>query len=200
LWKNKNGDILYFSNFSQAENRPFLEKLMWFCFVLTGALSAIVIIFSLWEKFQKNPTITGLDTDFHNQEVTFPTVMVCPVLPYDENATKDLALAWLSQWQRDSNDTAEIESFLKDLSKLSYSKMYLMDQYDNEMLADTGFAPNELRKIIFIIAKKCNNTFAMCKYKDEEITCCDFFKPVFTENGFCFSFNSRYYDTEDLEY
>jgi amiloride-sensitive sodium channel len=37
----------------------FSEKFMWFCFVAIGAVAAFVIIASLWEKFQTNPTITG---------------------------------------------------------------------------------------------------------------------------------------------
>jgi acid-sensing ion channel, other len=43
-----------------AENgRNFCEKFMWFCCVSIGAVAAFVIIGSLWEKFQTNPTITG---------------------------------------------------------------------------------------------------------------------------------------------
>jgi hypothetical protein len=43
-----------------AENgRKFSEKFMWFCCVAIGAVAALVIIDSLWEKFQTNPTITG---------------------------------------------------------------------------------------------------------------------------------------------
>lgn len=64
---------------------------MWFCFTATGAVAALIIIVSLWEKFQTNPTITGLDTDFHNQQVIFPTIIVCPEKPYDANLTKTLA-------------------------------------------------------------------------------------------------------------
>lgn len=42
------------------EDRPFFEKFMWFCLVSVGATAAFVIIGSLWEKFQTNPTITGI--------------------------------------------------------------------------------------------------------------------------------------------
>lgn len=56
---------------------------MWFCFIVTGVISAIIIIVSLWDKFQTNPTITGLDTDFHNQLLIFPTIVVCPDDAYD---------------------------------------------------------------------------------------------------------------------
>lgn len=54
---------------------------MWFACVSIGTIATSVIIFNLWEKFQTNPTITGLDTDFHNWEVPFPAVTVCPQVP-----------------------------------------------------------------------------------------------------------------------
>lgn len=41
------------------KGRPFGEKFIWFCLVSIGAVAAFVIIGSLWEKFQTNPTITG---------------------------------------------------------------------------------------------------------------------------------------------
>ena len=50
---------------------------MWFCTTTVGLVAALVIIVSLWEKFQTNPTITGLDTDFHNWDVPFPALTVC---------------------------------------------------------------------------------------------------------------------------
>lgn len=65
--------------------RPIGEKFMWFCFTSIGAVTALVIIMSLWEKFQTNPTITGLDTDFHNQNVVFPTTVVCLEAAFDHD-------------------------------------------------------------------------------------------------------------------
>ncbi|KAI8428834.1 hypothetical protein MSG28_007489 [Choristoneura fumiferana] len=57
---------------------------MWFSFTAVGAVTTCIIIVSLWEKFQTNPTITGLDTDFHNWEVPFPAVTICDLNPVDE--------------------------------------------------------------------------------------------------------------------
>jgi Amiloride-sensitive sodium channel len=37
----------------------FGENFMWFSCVAIGAVAAFIIIASLWEKFQTNPTITG---------------------------------------------------------------------------------------------------------------------------------------------
>lgn len=58
---------------------------MWFVCVAVGAVATMVIIVSLWEKFQTNPTITGLDTDFHNWDVPFPAITLCLKSPGNES-------------------------------------------------------------------------------------------------------------------
>lgn len=54
-----NNSTLHGVRYIAEKGRPFGEKFMWFCFVSIGAVAAFVIIGSLWEKFQTNPTITG---------------------------------------------------------------------------------------------------------------------------------------------
>lgn len=49
----------------------------------------MVIIVSLWEKFQTNPTITGLDTDFHNWDVPFPALTLCQSVPSNITIIED---------------------------------------------------------------------------------------------------------------
>ncbi|XP_058811261.1 sodium channel protein Nach-like [Topomyia yanbarensis] len=169
------------------EGRPILEKLMWFCFVSTGAVAAIVIIFSLWEKFQTNPTITGLDTDFHNQEVIFPTVMVCPLEPYEEKVLHEMAFIVLANYE---NGSEHYEPFLKTLTRLSYGVMN--EAFLSKANLSSNKALSDLRVIVYKLAIPCNAVFGYCRYKDEPISCCLFFKPVYSEHGFCYSFNSRY--------
>ncbi|KAE8738754.1 hypothetical protein FOCC_FOCC015764 [Frankliniella occidentalis] len=124
-----------------AENsRPFIEKFMWFCTTVLGLVAALVIIVSLWEKFQTNPTITGLDTDFHNWDVPFPAVTLCQDNPSNES---------------------------------------LVDDYVN-------------RRVV----SRCN-VLLDCAYKGElDLDCCNFFSPIFTEHGFCYTFNLRFNETE----
>lgn len=56
-----NNSTLHGVRYIAEKGRSFGEKFMWFCFVAIGAVAAFVIIGSLWEKFQTNPTITGKD-------------------------------------------------------------------------------------------------------------------------------------------
>lgn len=55
-----NNSTLHGVRYIAETDRPFGERLMWFCFTVIGFISALVIIVSLWEKFQTNPTITGI--------------------------------------------------------------------------------------------------------------------------------------------
>lgn len=45
----------------------------------------------------------------------------------------------------------------------------------------------------------CESTLISCKYRDEDIVCCDHFQPIYTEHGFCYAFNSRFMSTATEE-
>lgn len=167
---------------------------MWFCFTVTGAVSALIIIVSLWEKFQTNPTITGtyrystyiyfeskwfvififigLDTDFHNQQVIFPTIGVCPIVPYDENRTQEIAystlgyfcflLMYISYLTSDNHFRAydpdvaiKIEPVLQMLTILSYTNIIQVakqrSKLSNPDVKKLGKFP--LRTLAFMVFK-----------------------------------------------
>uniref|UniRef100_A0A182QA18 Uncharacterized protein n=1 Tax=Anopheles farauti TaxID=69004 RepID=A0A182QA18_9DIPT len=178
------------------EGRPFFERFMWFCFVAFGFIAAVVIIFSLWEKFQTNPTITGLDTDFHNQQVIFPTVLVCPTAPYDEDAVRREALQYLGGYEEGSE---VYEPFLRLLTQLSYDNIREVAAMLSDMPSTQTLQTVNLRELAFRVAVRCNDTFASCRYKDEDIDCCEMFKPLYTEHGFCYAFNARYTNNWQVE-
>lgn len=54
-----NNSTLHGVRYIAETNRPFVERVLWFCLTAIGFISALVIIVNLWEKFQTNPTITG---------------------------------------------------------------------------------------------------------------------------------------------
>uniref|UniRef100_A0A1I8N4R5 Amiloride-sensitive sodium channel n=1 Tax=Musca domestica TaxID=7370 RepID=A0A1I8N4R5_MUSDO len=176
--------------------RPVGEKFMWFCFTSIGAVTALVIIMSLWEKFQTNPTITGLDTDFHNQNVVFPTTVVCPEIAFDHDRAFEVALSQLAD--NDYSLAGYIVPFLELLPSLSYETF-------NEAAVIASSVEMEavhqktLRQWAFESVINCEDVLTECKYRDEPIKCCEAFKPVYTEHGYCFAFNSRFQSTEDAD-
>ncbi|TDG40555.1 hypothetical protein AWZ03_013028 [Drosophila navojoa] len=172
--------------------RPIGEKFMWFCFTSIGAVTALVIIMSLWEKFQTNPTITGLDTDFHNQNVVFPTTVVCPEMAFDHAKAYEEVYKSLANY--DADKAHQITPFLDQLTSLNFDNIGEAEKLA-EGIPPEQLAEHTLREWAFRAQIPCESTLISCKYRDEDIVCCDHFHPIYTEHGFCYAFNSRFMST-----
>lgn len=72
-----NNSTLHGVRYMAEKGRAFGEKFMWFCFVSIGAVAAFVIIGSLWEKFQTNPTITGINKGWKTLNNSFERRKFC---------------------------------------------------------------------------------------------------------------------------
>lgn len=65
----------------------------------------------------KNP---GLDTDFHNQQLDFPTVTICPLVPYNLTILNETAYVYVGGHENSSYLNAPL---LEIISKLSYDNI-----------------------------------------------------------------------------
>ncbi|KAF2898253.1 hypothetical protein ILUMI_07924 [Ignelater luminosus] len=160
---------------------------MWFCCISVGAVATMVIIVSLWEKFQTNPTITGLDTDFHNWDVPFPALTLCPSIPSNITVIQD----YIERKMSDVKNKKDLTEFLQKLSLFSYEILADFKKYTSK-----GYVSNttNLRDFIFELMIPCEEMYEDCVWKADNYNCCKGFFPVFTESGFCYSFNSRHYE------
>lgn len=166
----------------------------------------------------------GLDTDFQNQQVFFPTVTVCPINAFSPSFLNDttssssdatlLARNDSESTGGDYNDESVDDGvvgdasnsedyylrFLKALPALSYDTLGTINETLRNVSQREEVRGKNLRQLAFKVGIKCDELFEICKYKDEEITCCEYFMPLYSEQGLCYSFNSRYYSTPDNEY
>lgn len=90
--------------------------------------------------------------------------------------------------------------FLKSLPALSYETLGTTYDTLKNISQKENVRDKNLRQLAFQVGIKCDELLEICKYKDEEITCCEYFMPLYSEHGLCYSFNSRYYSTPDNEY
>lgn len=175
-------------------DRPFAERFMWFLFTATGMVSALVIIASLWEKFQTNPTITGLDTNFQTTKMVFPTVLICPLEAFDDQAVTDVAFNHLSGG--DSDTSPEYEELLRQMMSLSVKNLEEFYATVRNITSTQEESPNistvKLRDLMFLVAVKCRDVFQICNFKETSLDCCEVFQPIFTEMGFCYGVNLKY--------
>lgn len=177
-------------------DRPFAERFIWFILTATGTISALVIIASLWDKFQNNPTITGLDTNT-TARMTFPTVLVCPEEPFDDEAVTELAFNQLGGQKSDLS--VDYEEFLRQLMRLTVNNLqdfYYAAQNITQVKGAATLNHLSLRHLLLQMRVKCEKVFEFCNFKETDLDCCDHFKPIFTELGFCYGLNLMYTHSE----
>ncbi|KAK7792769.1 hypothetical protein R5R35_004882 [Gryllus longicercus] len=166
----------------REEGRPFCERFMWFCFTSIGGVATLIIIASLWEKFQTNPTITGLDTDFHNWDVPFPAVALCPVHAGNRSAIEEYV-------QANYEGDPDVLEFLNAVANFSYRGI---PAFKNIVEKKKGMLTDKpLREYQKMFVKSCEGMFLKCELRAQSIDCCDYFLPMPTEVGFCYVSNSR---------
>lgn len=98
-----------------------------------------------------------------------------------------------------SDNFDELLPVLMALPRLSYDTFGSMQEAILNMSDGLDVSKHNLRQLAFKVAIKCEELLEICKYKDDEISCCDYFYPLYSEHGLCYSFNTRYYGTPEEE-
>lgn len=93
----------------------------------------------------------------------------------------------------------ELIPVLKSLPKLSYDTLDGTHEAVLNMSNELATKQFNLRKLAFEVGVKCEELLEICRYKDEEISCCEYFFPLYSEHGLCYSFNARYYGSPEEE-
>lgn len=166
--------------------------------MLIGFLLAFSITDKAWQKFQNNPTFTSLVLNQDEMRITYPSISVCPV-----SAANDIKVFELIKKSGiTENETQEIAELLKAIPNFSYGPKGLKSVVLSDLAANAieRLSINDLRSLAFHLALSCDKVFASCQFKNKSLNCCEEFKPVYSEHGFCYSFNSRYYGTSRDEY
>ncbi|XP_063230876.1 sodium channel protein Nach-like [Bacillus rossius redtenbacheri] len=168
----------------RQECRPFYERFMWFCFTLTGAISTLIIIASVWNKFQTNPTITGLDTDFHNWDVMFPAVWLCPLDSFNESQADKFIH---TMWPETEEESKKYRHVAQVLANLSFTNLYSI----RDVPPDVATKKKEMKRLLKQVVYRCEDLLTDCTFANLGFDCCSLWQAVHTEVGHCYAFNSR---------
>lgn len=128
----------------------------------------------------------------------FPGVTICPVDSFNANLLNETAFK--EDEGKEGENFEEMIPVLKSLPKLTYETFGMANEAWKNVSSNSEVkAVDGLRQLTFKYGIACEDLLELCKYKDEDISCCDYFMPIYTEHGFCYSFNSRYYGTPGEE-
>jgi Amiloride-sensitive sodium channel len=185
-------------NFKILNNFLLFVSLIWLAIMLVGVLLALSITIKAWQRFRLNPTFTSLILHQNQMKMVYPTVSVCPDSSEDENEISRL----IEKLGITSNETEELREFFKAIPNFNYGVKGLRSVVlsDGAKKIVDQLTSIDVRALAFKLAKSCDNVFSQqCKFKNDIISCCDAFLPIYTEHGFCYAFNSKVYGTEKKE-
>ncbi|XP_025197810.1 sodium channel protein Nach-like isoform X1 [Melanaphis sacchari] len=186
-----NQSTLHGVRYIAQSDRPLHERFMWFSFLSVGIVVTSIIIISLWEKFQTSPTITGLDTDFHSWDVQFPAITVCPKRPTSDEKVWEYVTSVYDN--NTDNERAEIFfKFVNEVASFSYENIQMFKQFSKY----NWLPKDKFKDLAYQVVYHCEDLLYDCTFKGEPYNCCLGFEPVFTEYGFCYSFNTKHVELD----
>lgn len=152
-----------------------------------------VLTISTFKIYRK---LTGLDTDFHDPVIEFPTITVCPLEPYNDTKVNMTAVTGVSNY--DYNLLERNTLLLQNLTSLTYDNMKEFDEYYNKYKVNLeSWKKKTLRKWAFAIAADVEEVFHSCKFRAAVMNCGEIFQTVYSEKGLCYSFNPRYHGVDE---
>lgn len=166
--------------------------------MLVGFLLAFIVTDKAWKKFQTNPTFTSLMLSHEGMKIIYPSVSVCPNFAVDPRKVAEL----VGKFGDISNQTKqELEEFLSAIPNFSYGSDGLKSFVFSDVVRRDvhRLALADPRALAFQLASSCYDVLRSCKFSNKEFDCCDVFLPIYSEHGFCYSFNSRVYGTSHDE-
>ncbi|XP_068081669.1 sodium channel protein Nach [Anabrus simplex] len=168
----------------KEKDRTFCEKFLWFSCTTIGGVACLIIIMSLWDKFQNNPTITGLDADTQTFIVNFPAVSLCPNSIVNVTAVEDFVVKYYK-------GDEFYKKFFLEVANMSYHNM---ENFKSLGRPENIKLPDDVSLADFIVkfARKCEDVISNCVVIGNDVNCCDVFKPQLTELGYCLAYNTRH--------
>lgn len=67
-----------------AKERHWLERVIWAVIVVISIYCSYAVCLSTWTRYQENPTVLTLETDYRHWTYRPPAVTICPAFINDD--------------------------------------------------------------------------------------------------------------------
>ncbi|XP_065363563.1 pickpocket protein 11 [Calliphora vicina] len=178
------------------------QRLFWFTFIVMGVTFATYVCSTTLISFLKDPTVTALNTQKYTVfNVPFPSVAVCSNNKFSREAILNYALD-ITLRSPDFNPPEYWQHKLKQLAGLLNTDSTDFDEalkLHNNLESVFGEAFNT-RKILKMLAPKCEDLIVKCFWAGEVIDCQEQFQLMSFVDGNCCVFNYQYKNHPDSLY
>ncbi|KAK9883368.1 hypothetical protein WA026_001541 [Henosepilachna vigintioctopunctata] len=175
-------------NYVVADGISIFERLWWILILTLCIGGCVYMITEIYIKWVESPVLVSLATkDTPINEIPFPAVTVCPEAKLREtcfNYSKVL-------------ENIKAGKPVSPSEQEGFDYMSLLCKPDNHKI--TPEKPETFDSEFFQFLYGCqsmNLSMGYCKWMNKHMNCTDLFKPIMTDEGICYSFNS--FDVKDI--
>ncbi|ALC40968.1 CG34369 [Drosophila busckii] len=100
----------------------FVERMLWFAFIIVALFSIISLSHRTWQRFQTSPMVISMDRNKLVWNTSFPSLTVCPHKRIDELKVEDYMIAHSEHFE-DEEDKEDFRDFIVKLASLTYDNL-----------------------------------------------------------------------------
>ncbi|XP_045477003.1 pickpocket protein 28-like isoform X1 [Harmonia axyridis] len=175
-------------NYVVADGISIFERLWWILVLASCIGGCIYMISEIYNKWAESPVLVSLATrDTPITEIPFPAITVCPEAKLKGscfNYTRTL-------------EAVKAGKNISNVEQTQFDYMSLLCKAENHKI--TPAKPDTFDKKFYEFLYECRSvdlTMSYCKWMNTPIPCTSLFKPLMTDEGICYSFNS--FDIKDI--
>ncbi|GAB0089204.1 sodium channel protein Nach [Sergentomyia squamirostris] len=174
---------LHGAKFIVDEKYQFSEKCFWVVCVLASWMASVLLIQASLDAFQNNAISFVVETSFLDWKTNFPSIAICEGRNLDNVQVVSERL-----WGVDHDFT--LEEVLTELTYFRGESYHTVHECGSEdPIPQCLFS--EYVKYARMVRSNCSKTLKECQWNQEKkFNCCDYFFPMETELGTCFTINS----------
>ncbi|XP_039750789.1 sodium channel protein Nach-like [Pararge aegeria] len=154
----------------------YLKRVFWLAILISCCYGAGSILQSALKLFSTGAASYSVETNYLHWDTPFPAVTICESVP--ENSQ-------LSAYLKEKKKPSKLFQFYKDVSywNVRYCKVCKVCKLNVSCKQDFEHDVMEIRR-------DCPELLTDCWWGGKHYKCCDIFKPMATEYGECYVFNS----------
>ncbi|XP_030745254.1 uncharacterized protein LOC115874287 [Sitophilus oryzae] len=186
--------------FYLGETRSYGERIWWLIIFLTTICICGFFIRADYVKWDSSPVIVSFATkETPIYEIPFPAITICPETKADRRLhnftelfikirNKTITKEELQQFAlMNMVCTLNVSSQLKDLTNILYENQTDVDDEDYEYYDYSTEIEEELFSFLDMVTPRY--FFLFCTWMNDVKLCNNFFRPIITDAGVCYTFN-----------
>lgn len=153
-------------------------RLIYFIIYIHIWAAVIMTIRKYYDHYQENMIRFTTITDYLHWNTTFPSITICEILNVDK--------IWMLHQSNDVPKQGKLDRLIGDVAFFSGTCYSCMNTCDNDL-----DCPKDFKELTDTYRAPCKKLFLSCIWNGIPINCCQYFRPLETEFGTCFSLNNR---------